>query len=227
MTWKPIVNKAFTEKDFNDYVIDTVRTSIVKNGWRPRGVIIHNTDRPRLSEWPGVVNGKPISEAQRLRNIEHGYIADNGWSAGPHWFISPTSILAFTPAWLSGVHSPSFNASWWGLELVGNMDIEAFPPSEHKLAVHCIACLFSTMGMEPSAVRRDAGGGFLGTIGFHRDDPRTTHRACPGKNIGSKDDWVKAVRAEMRRLHPGDHIPPTEGKGADFIAEPKRRKKDA
>jgi hypothetical protein len=203
VTWKGIVNKPFDETSFTDYVNKVVRPAIVKHGWRPRGLVLHNTARPLLSEWPGVVKGKPITPEQRLRNIEAGYIK-LGWSGGPHLFVSPTAIHAFTPLWTNGVHSPSFNASYWGLELVGNMDIEAFPPSESLLAVHAIAVLFSALGMVPSVGTMK--GGPKGTIFFHRDDPRTTHQGCPGKNVGTKADWVSSITAEMARLHPGDHI---------------------
>jgi hypothetical protein len=204
--WKGIINKAFTEANFNEYVNKVVRPAITKHGWRPRGVIIHMTDRPRLSQWPGVVKGKPITAEQRLRNIEAGYIRDMGWRSGPHWFVSPTNIHAFTPAWTSGTHSPSFNASYWGLELVGNFDVEEFPESERRLAVHAIACLFAALGMTPTVMRKVQGETtFHGSIGFHKDDPRTTHTGCPSKNIGTKEEWAKDVEAEMARLHAGDH----------------------
>src|SRR4051794_12578958 len=97
--WKPIVNKAFTEKDFRPYVQSVVLPNVAKHGWRPRGIILHHTGSPTLAQWPGTAAGKPITAEQRLRNLEHYYRDDNGWSAGPHFFVSPTNIHAFTPAW--------------------------------------------------------------------------------------------------------------------------------
>jgi uncharacterized protein YgiM (DUF1202 family) len=44
---------------------------------------------------------------------------------------------------------------------------------------------------------------------FHKEDPETTHKSCPGKNV-VKSDLIKAVQAEIERRHGGEH-PADEG----------------
>lgn len=177
-----IVAKGFTKEEFTAYLKDVVKGKM--GAFRPVGVTLHNTWAPKLSQWPGVVNGKTISVEQRLENIKTGYVA-KGWGAGPHLFIDTQKIWAFTPLWLRGLHSPSFNGTHWGMELVGNFDVEDFPPVMFDHATHAIRELYELLGHHASPEN----------FKFHKEDPRTTHRDCPGVNVGTKATWIAAINA--------------------------------
>lgn len=174
-----IVKRGFTPEEFTEYV-----AGVKMGGWRPVGVTLHNTWAPTLAQWPGVVNGKKISVEQRLENIRTGYVA-KGWRAGPHLFIDTEKIWVFTPINTRGLHSPSFNSTHWGVELVGNFDKEAFPDSMRKLAVHAIRTLYDKIDAHADK----------NNFKFHRDDSRTTHKDCPGKAVGSKESWIAEINA--------------------------------
>jgi hypothetical protein len=62
-------------------------------------------------------------------------------------------------------------------------------------AEYAIACLFGMIGHEPDQQ----------TFRFHGEDPRTTHKGCPGKNVGSKQGWIMDVESRMAELYPGSH----------------------
>ena len=190
------VIQKFDRASFQKYVETVVATKM--GAWRPRGVIIHNTDKPRLSEWP------KVPALTRLKNLQT-YYQGLRWNGGPHLFIGPDGIFTFNPLWKRGTHSPSFNSSFWGVELIGNMDIEQFPSMERENAIHAIACLYSMLGMQPKVLTMKGAEVASGNLGYHRDDPRTTHQACPGKNIGTKDRWVHDITERLAVLHPGDH----------------------
>ena len=44
---------------------------------------------------------------------------------------------------------------------------------------------------------------------LHKEDPKTTHKHCPGKNV-VKEDLIKTVQAEIDRRNSGEH-PADEG----------------
>lgn len=180
-TWKGIVGKGFTAAGFDQYV-NTVSFAL----WRPQFVVLHNTAAPKLSQWHSV------SGQQRMANLENYYKDQLGWSAGPHLFVADDLIWAFTPLNTSGVHSPSWNAISWGVEMVGDYDVEPFSPQVRQNAVSAIASLYSALGADS------------GTLRFHKEDPLTTHKNCPGMNV-SKPDILQAVAAQITAMSPGEH----------------------
>jgi hypothetical protein len=181
-TWKGIVGKGFTPKNFSQFV-----ASISFGVWRPQFVVLHNTASPKLSEWhsaPGEV---------RMRNLEHFYRDIQRWSAGPHLFVADDLIWVFTPLTLPGVHSPSWNSMSWGVEMVGDYAAEPFGAAVRNNALIALATLHATLGLDPNSLR------------FHKEDPKTTH-ICPGKNV-VKADIIHSLQEALAALTPGEHTP--------------------
>ncbi len=177
--WKGIVGRSFTPSAFSDYV-----ATISFPAWRPQFVVLHNTATPKLSEWhslPGDV---------RMRNLENYYKNDQQWSAGPHLFVADDLIWVFTPLNVSGVHSPSWNAVAWGVEMVGDYSVEPFGTAVRENVLSALATLHAALGLSPDTLR------------LHKEDPRTTH-ICPGKNV-IKADIIQGVH---EKLAVGEHIP--------------------
>jgi hypothetical protein len=112
-TWKGIIGKGFRPTEFAAYV-----STLTFGEWRPQFVVVHNTSAPRLSQWHSTPG------EQRMRNLEHFYRDEQKWSAGPHLFVADDLIWVFTPLTLSGVHSPSWNGIAWGIEMVGEYEVD-------------------------------------------------------------------------------------------------------
>jgi hypothetical protein len=182
--WKGIVGKGFRPAEFSAYV-----SSLTFSEWRPQFVVVHNTSEPRLSEWHSTPG------EQRMRNLEHFYRDEQNWSAGPHLFIADDLIWVFTPLTVSGVHSPSWNGVAWGVEMVGEYEIEQFSPAVRENAVDALAGLHSCRGLNPDTLR------------FHKEDPKTTHRTCPGRNV-DKGDLIARIHNRMNGGETGEHLAP-------------------
>ena len=106
MTWRGIVGKSFTSiDDFSAYV-DTVQFNL----WRPKFVVVHNTSAPDLAtyaKWQA--RGNPSDEQWAL-NLQGYYRDQMGWSAGPHLFVTPRSIIASSPSF-SALPSQMFSGA--------------------------------------------------------------------------------------------------------------------
>jgi hypothetical protein len=181
--WKGIVGKGFTAAQFGDYAQTVQLTS-----WRPQFVVLHNTYIPRLADW------HRIPGEERMRNLELYYRDTQHWSAGPHLFVADDMVWVFTPLDTPGVHSPSWNAISWGVELVGDFSVEAFTPALQNNATSALAALHALAGVDPQ------------TLKLHKEDPKTTHKGCPGPNI-VKGDVIAVVSAALADTYPGEHIP--------------------
>lgn len=182
--WAGIINRAFTAENVGAYLRSLPRPSFV------RFVVVHNTGAPNLATYRDYANRKnPISDAQWLRNLEGYYRDQQKWHAGPHWFVTPNAagLLAFTPSTVPGVHSPSWNSQSLGVEMVGDYQAEPFDPAVQRNVVALLAELHLWLGLSPDTIR------------FHREDPGTTHKDCPGKNV-NKAQLIAAVRAKMNQL---------------------------
>lgn len=173
--WHPIVGQGFLQGNFREYV-QTIKMDLAR--WRPTMIVLHNTGEPMLKDWH-VVAGK-----QRMQNLEHYYRDFMHWSGGPHLFIADDLIWVFNPLEFPGVHSPSWNKIAWGIETVGNYEVEALPPSVHDNLVTALATLIEKCDIH------------LDQIKLHRQDPLTTHHGCPGKNI-SQQEIVEAAQGKL------------------------------
>lgn len=189
MTWRGIVGKGFTPETFQQYV-----AGIKFEAWRPSFVVVHNTDAPTLATYRSWrTRARPVTGEQWMRNLE-GYYKGLGWKAGPHLFVADDKIWVFSPLTGPGTHSPSWNAISWGVETVGNYDTEPFDPKVKANLVAALATLHIARGLSPDTLR------------FHKEDPRTTHKDCPGKHI-VKADLIAAVKAAIAERVPGEHKP--------------------
>jgi hypothetical protein len=201
--WAGIVNRAFTAATVGAYLRTLPRPSFV------RFVVVHNTGAPNLKTYRGYANRpSPITDAQWLRNLEAFYRDKQHWSAGPHWFVTPNAagLLAFTPSTRPGVHSPSWNGQSLGVEMVGDYSVEPFDAGVQANAVALLAELHVWLGLSPDTIR------------FHHEDPRTTHKDCPGKNV-NKDALIAAVKAKIAAM---GHVVPVAALDmpSDTDAEP-------
>lgn len=174
MDWQGIVGRNFTAGEFATYV-----EQLPLGDWRPRFVVLHNTGSPRLSQWHSVPG------ASRMANLEHYYRDEQGWTAGPHLFVADDFIWAFTPLSVRGVHAPSWNDVSWGVEMVGDYSAEPFGDGVRSNTIAALAALHRKAGLDPATLR------------LHKEDPRTTHRDCPGVHVG-KADIVAAIAAALK-----------------------------
>lgn len=191
-----LILEGWTKEGFRKYVEEVVTSKM--SAWRPQGVVLHATYQPSLKDWDEDKTVRKITESQRIANMVPQW-KRSGFKASPHLFIDREEIWTATPLWKRGTHSPSYNASYWGVELVGNYADkpgEKLPDSIKDNAVFAIACLYLMLGREPTNVN----------FRFHGEDPRTTHKRCPGHAVGLKSDWDKLIEEKMIELSPGEHI---------------------
>jgi hypothetical protein len=182
--WKGIVGKAFSVSEF-----DTYCRSLTWSQWRPSFIVLHNTAVPSLAQRP---SGLTLAH---IKSLEAYYRDEQGWSAGPHLFVDDRQIWTFTPLTVTGVHSPSWNTTALGIEMLGNYDPESFSAGRglkvRRNTVAAIVSLSSVLGIDPETMR------------IHREDPLTTH-ACPGKNV-KKLEVIQEVITGLAALHDGEH----------------------
>lgn len=197
MAWRGIVGKSFTPDEFEKYV-ETLKFGL----WRPRFVVVHNTSAPDLKTWQGwQIRAKPVTDEQWAQNLVGYYRDQQHWSAGPHLFVTPRGILVFSPLTGPGTHSPAWNSISWGVETVGEFDREPFTGPIKSNLIAALAVLHAAAGLQPLPYSIGVRG-----MHFHREDPKTTHKNCPGKNM-VKSDLVRLVQEEILRRHPGGGHP--------------------
>jgi len=185
MAWKGIVGKSFLPEDFESYC-----HTLHWITWRPSFIVLHNTASPSIAQRPDGLT------EQHIRNLESFYRDTQKWSAGPHLFIDDKQIWVFTPLTMSGVHSPSWNKTALGIEMLGDYETESFSDGRglavRKNAVSAMATISGVLGLDPQTMR------------LHFEDPGTTHK-CPGKNV-VKAEVVKDVVDLLVERHGGDHV---------------------
>jgi hypothetical protein len=177
MAWKEIVGVRFSPAEFDDYV-----AQLNFSAWRPQFVVVHHTGVPSLATKP---LGYTLVEMQ---NLVHEYRDIRGWSAGPHCFIDQNGLWVFTPLTTSGTHSPSWNEVSWGVETLGDYGTELFTDPIHAHLVACLATLHAVVPLD------------VGNLHFHKEDPLTTHKVCPGVNL-NKVALIHDVRGLMASRH--------------------------
>jgi len=186
--WKPIVGQSFQPEEFATYCQSLHWTS-----WRPSFIVLHNTSVPSLAQRP---NG--LSK-DNILGLQSYYRDDQHWSAGPHLFIDDRQIWVFTPLTTPGVHSPSWNSVALGIEMLGEYETEAFDTGRglavQQNAVAAMSILCNTLGFDPQ---------ITGTIRLHKEDPKTTHKGCPGKHV-IKANIIQEVTDALHNIEPGEH----------------------
>ena len=133
-----------------------------------RGVIIHHTWKPTGDDWRGV---------KSLLSIARFY-QSKGWTAGPHLFIctdapnaSDNGIFQMTPLNVRGIHAGRFNATHWGIEVVGNFDLRPWDSAQTEYTTQTAAALLGWRSLPAD----------YNTIRGHREtgSPKT----CPGRMV--------------------------------------------
>jgi hypothetical protein len=165
---------------------------VKKSQWKAKGVVLHNTWLPGLRMVEDYLSGKnQFGKNPKNKKISEGQLIDNWWvsykrmkwAAGPHLFIFPTGIFVATPLSQRGTHSPSFNQTHYGVEMIGEYDTEELPYTIRALTANTMTALFKGMGV----LATDK------TLKFHGEDPRTSHKGCPGKNARNKTMWLEMI----------------------------------
>lgn len=182
-----MVNLGFTVEEFKIYLRDIVAPKM--GAWRPRGVVLHNTGLN--PHWTADVSN--LRAIQLMKNTSVTWASPpNSWSSGPHLMIGKNGyIVASTPLWIRGTHSPSFNFTHWGIEMVGDYDIEQFPDAQCSAVVSVIKALMQMLGHE---INSD-------TFKLHKEDPKTKHKHCPGAHCGDKPTWLARLNAASPTSH--------------------------
>lgn len=163
------------------------------DSWRPSGMTLHNTASPTLEQW---WHGGTLPE-QRMKNLRNYYENEMGWPAGPHAFVDGLSIWVMTDFNVKGVHSPSWNGTRLGIEMVGDYAVESDEAGMGLNVMNMTIALFGEccnfFGWEPDN----------NIIKLHKEDAATDHD-CPGKNI-SKVEFISDVQRYMG--DGGEHAP--------------------
>lgn len=149
--------------------VPTFRTFVAGQNLRwANGVCLHHTASPSLADRPA---GFKI---QHMRNLEHFYRNELGWSAGPHLFIDEDQIFGMSSLEERGVHAKSFNANYIGIEVLGDYDNEECASGRGlqcwQTAAAAVSILLQKLDVSANS------------IVFHRDDPKTS-KTCPGKKV--------------------------------------------
>lgn len=198
--WKGIVGRLYSPAEFELAV-----RAVHFGAWRPSFIVVHNTSAPDLATWHRwQARNPPIKDEQWARNLVGYYRDQMKWSAGPHLFITPAGILAFTPLNVPGVHSPAWNSISWGVETVGEFEREPFDGASRDNLVSALATLHELAGLSPLPYAIGHHG-----LHFHKEDPITTHKSCPGRNM-VKAELVERVVAEIEKRNAGEHPAPAE-----------------
>lgn len=175
-----IVGKKFTISEFDAYC-----DSLKKQSWVKR-IVLHNTAVPSLAQRPG-----GILTTQHIKNLK-SYYEGMDWPGGPHLFIDATGIWVFNPLNREGTHSPSYNSSAWGVEMLGDYQKESFTSGLGAAvatnAQHAVASLAQLQGW--TSIDN-------GKMLLHKEDPNTTHKSCPGKNV-FKADFIDKVNKILK-----------------------------
>ena len=158
------------------------------SSFRPKFIEIHNTSVPDIKlfeTW--MARGNP-TPSQWLKNLA-GYYAGLGWNSMPHAFVMPDGTIGLgAPFNIKGTHSPSWNGIAIGIETVGEFEREIFAgtPTEHAL-VALVGELHMRLNLQPDHYVKGVSG-----IHFHKEDLKSTHRTCPGRNL-DKPTFVQSV----------------------------------
>lgn len=200
MGWQDFVGKAMTRPETEGQIGRLVWTPKVwcpEAPQMPKGIVLHNTALPTLAMWAEA----GANHDARIRNLRGWYEKTQRWKGGPHWFVSRDWINEFDGPLEHGTHSPSFNKTHFGIEMVGDFDKEAFDTGDgakvRDNAVFLMAVLCRKFGWDPAKV-----------IILHKEDPLTTHD-CPGKNV-HKADVITRVQAQMTQMGAAQPSAPTQ-----------------
>lgn len=182
MPWKGIDALSASGRGRNLVEMKSFVDGLPRATWAS-GMVLHNTGAPTLPQWT------PDNRAKRILSLERFFRDERGWNSAPHAFVDYDFVWNFSPYTSPGTHSPSWNGSKLGIEMVGNFAVGGDDPRTGRglAVVKNTAALFamfhSHYGWDPD------------TIKLHKEDPRTTHD-CPGKSV-NKGEFIAMVREYM------------------------------
>lgn len=170
-----VINKRFT--DAREFLLYCRTIGITHEHTFAKFVVLHNTGEPTLAQRPQGFS------AQHIRNLK-SYYEGLGWHAGPHVFVDDRGWVVFTPLTERGVHSFDWNPVSFGVEMLGDYNVEQFATGRGVLvasnAVKVVSVLSVAAGIDSSTMR------------LHKENTRTDHKDCPGKNV-DKAVFIKRV----------------------------------
>jgi hypothetical protein len=177
-----LINKSFTIEEFKSYVnsisiINWLREPDIKN--RLQFPVIHNTSSPTQAQYKSWHDRKDWTMEQWGKNLA-SYYAGMGWQGCPHLFVGYDKILVLNDLSVHGTHTPSWNKISWGIETTAEFETEAFDGGVKDNLIAATAILCAKANFNPNVLK------------FHHDDPATTHRSCPGRNL-VKSEFIKDV----------------------------------
>lgn len=196
----PAVKKAYTQEEFRLRVAELTWPK-----WRPSKIVWHNTAAPSLAQWIKTANDDRakglVPGITRIGNLEIFFRDNNHWSGCPHLFIANDFIWEMNVLTAPGVHTPSWNGTSLGFELIGDYDTEEADSGEglkvKQNAIFATALLCSAIGLEPTSGEVDHNHNTTGTIFLHKQDYKTTHD-CPGAHMArDKADMIAEVAGLM------------------------------
>ena len=80
--------------------------------------------------------------------------------------------------------------------MLGEYETEAFDSGRglavQRNAVAALSILCRTLGFDPATIR------------LHKEDPKTTHKGCPGKHV-VKSNIIREVTEALHSANPGEH----------------------
>ena len=181
--WKPILAVGMTPDEF-DYHVKTR-----KNTWA-KTIVLHHSGSPSLADRPGGYDRAYLQEIEKHLRDEQKF------PAGPHLMIDDNKIWLFTPLITCGVHSPSFNRTGIGVEMLGDYSKESFTEGRggrvQQNTIAALVSLYNWFDLDPTEML------------LHKDD-KLTHQDCPGANV-NKEDLIQAVIHGLGGVR-GDHAP--------------------
>ncbi len=172
---------------------------VIFNGWSPKFVVVHNTSSPDDHLYQQWLMRPNWTHEQWLRNLKSYYVG-LGWSGMPHLFVARDGIGVGNPLNTRGTHAPSWNTVSWGVETVAEFEREPFTGTIRDNLIGAVAALHTRVGLNPADYKEGVRG-----IHFHKEDPLTTHKSCPGDNL-EKPQFVHDVVVAMQGSNPGGHI---------------------
>jgi hypothetical protein len=190
-----IVGRCFDEQGVRHYLQE-----VDYSNWKPTSIWLHHTAVPTLNDWKGYetilamkayYDKQEWTDAQGRKHI--------GWGSGPHFFVAPEGIWAFTPPNEEGSHVYGFNAHSIGIEMVGNYQNNRPSGDVLEYTIWLLMVCCKQFFVAPEAIH------------FHRD-ANATYPAmatdCPGKAV-TKEWLLPKVRTIYLMW---DGMPEDEGK---------------
>lgn len=194
--------------------IDSIPTD--KLSWI-KFLVVHNTGAPNMAQEDKTpdYDKDGTGEDDRMRNTAPHYKKWGG--RGPSFFVFNSGKIGLgTVLPAKGVHSPSWNNTSIGIEMVADFRKGVDNPyTEPGLTiVDTTAWLFAAILKKLDLPATNA------TIKLHKEDKKTTHD-CPG-NLFKKDDFVKRVQAYLKPTSPtADSAPAPKAEAPAVVIPPK------